>query len=158
LFRESRSFHSVRPFKGRTLAPRGGNSQGHVRFERYRKELTLGVFSDLTPYDLFCLLQKVVDLMGIATIDDILAILRSVYSGKIKPTRIKEMTSVLVGAKYLESIGEFGHYRLNAGRAVLMQARDSMKSVENQIRLDLATFYPTYSPEFLAILESSHAP
>ncbi|WP_449252518.1 hypothetical protein, partial [Brevundimonas naejangsanensis] len=30
LFRESRSFHSVRPFKGRTLAPRGGNSQGHV--------------------------------------------------------------------------------------------------------------------------------
>uniref|UniRef100_UPI0026EC3823 hypothetical protein n=1 Tax=Brevundimonas naejangsanensis TaxID=588932 RepID=UPI0026EC3823 len=28
--RESRSFHSVRPFKGRTLAPRGGNSQGHV--------------------------------------------------------------------------------------------------------------------------------
>ncbi|WP_455768801.1 hypothetical protein, partial [Brevundimonas diminuta] len=31
LFRESRSFHSVRPFKGRTLAPRGGNSQGHVK-------------------------------------------------------------------------------------------------------------------------------
>ena len=30
LFRKSRSFHSVRPFKGRTLAPRGGNSQGHV--------------------------------------------------------------------------------------------------------------------------------
>src|SRR5690606_6186743 len=30
LFSESRSFHSVRPFKGRTLAPRGGNSQGHV--------------------------------------------------------------------------------------------------------------------------------
>src|SRR5690606_29473878 len=34
LFRESRSFHSVRPFKARTLAPRGGNSQGHVTTAR----------------------------------------------------------------------------------------------------------------------------
>ena len=35
--RESRSFHSVRPFKGRTLAPRGGNSQGHVTYSKWGK-------------------------------------------------------------------------------------------------------------------------
>jgi len=127
-------------------------------FERYRKELTLGVFSDLTPYDLFCLLQKVVDLMGIATIDDILAILRGVFSGVIKPKRIKEMVSVLVGAKYLEAVGEFGHYRLASDRTDLMPARDSMKSIEHKIRLDLAAFYPTCPPDFLAILESPNAP
>ncbi|WP_218815894.1 hypothetical protein, partial [Brevundimonas diminuta] len=39
LFRESRSFHSVRPFKGRTLAPRGGNSQGHVSIEKISNEV-----------------------------------------------------------------------------------------------------------------------
>ena len=30
LFRESRSFRSVRPFKGRALALQGGHSRGHV--------------------------------------------------------------------------------------------------------------------------------
>lgn len=127
-------------------------------FERHRKELTLGTFSELTPYDLFCLLQKVVDLIGIATIEDILAILRGVFSGVIKPKRVKEMVSVLVGATYLESVGGFGHYRLAAGRPDLMPPRDSLKTVENQIRLDLAAFYPTCPIDFLAILEGHHAP
>lgn len=127
-------------------------------FERYRKELTLSTFSDLPPYDLFCLLQKVVDLIGIATIEDILYIFRAVYSGVIRPKRIKEMMSVLVGAKYLISVGDFGHYRLAAGRTDLMLPRDSQKNVENQIRLDLAAFYPNCPTDFLAILESPYAP
>ena len=127
-------------------------------FERYRKELTLGAFNDLAPYDLFCLLQKVVDLIGIATIKDILYILRSAFSGVVKPKRIKEMVSVLVGAKYLVAVGEFGHYRLAVGRPDLMPPRDSLKTSENQIRLDLAAFYPTCPPDFLTILETSDAP
>jgi hypothetical protein len=39
-----------------------------------------------------------------------------------------------------------------------MPPRDSLKSVENQIRLDLAAFYPTCPADFQAILESQHAP
>ncbi len=127
-------------------------------FEKNRKELNLGVFSDLSAYDLFCLLQKVVDLLGIATLEDVSAILRGAFSGVVRPKRIKEMMSVLVGAKYLEPIGGFGHYRVVRHRIDLMLARDSKKTEENKIRLDLAAFYPASSPDFLAILETPHAP
>lgn len=127
-------------------------------FERYRKELNLSAFSDLSPYDLFCLLHKVVDLIGIATIEDILYVLRGVFSGAVRPKRIKEMMSVLVGANYMQAVGGFGHYRIAASRPDLMQPRDSLKGVENQIRLDLAAFYPTCPADFQAILESPYAP
>lgn len=127
-------------------------------FERNRKELTLGSFADLSAYDLFCLLQKVVDILGIATLEDVNFILRSAFAGRIRATRIKELMSVLVGAGYLESVGGFSHYRVRTGRADLMPARDSLKGQETQIRLELATFYPTCPPDFLAILESPHAP
>lgn len=125
---------------------------------RNRKELTLNTFADLPPYDLFCLLQKVIGTLGIATVEDVLAIFRSMFYGQIKPNKIKEMMSVLVGAKHLETVGGYGHYRMMAHRTDLMPARESQKGVENAIRLDLAAFYPTCTPDFLAILESPHAP
>lgn len=99
-----------------------------------------------------------VDILGIATIEDVNFVLRSAFAGQIVPKRIKELMSVLVGAKYLESIGGFSHYRVRAGRVDLMPARDSLKGQETKIRLELAAFYPTCPPDFLAILESPHAP
>ncbi len=127
-------------------------------FERNRKELNLEKFASLPPYDLFCLLLKMVDILGVATLEDIFFILRSVFAGKIKTTQVKEMMSVLVGAKYLEPVGGFGHYRIALGRTDLMPARDSLKIAENKIRFDLAAVYPGCSTDFLAILESPHAP
>lgn len=127
-------------------------------FERNRKELNLGTFADLSTYDLFCLLQKVVDILGIATLDDVNFILRGAFAGRISPTRTRELMSVLVGAKYLEPVGGFSHYRMGTGRADLMPPRDSLRGQETQIRFELASFYPTCPPDFLAILESPHAP
>lgn len=127
-------------------------------FERSQRELDLDEFAKLSPYELFCLIQKVLDILGIATVDDVLAIFRGIFSGRIKPSRVKEMMSVLVGAKYLLSVGSFGHYRLASGRANIMPARDSLKSAENKIRLDMAAFYPACSADFLSILETPDAP
>ena len=127
-------------------------------FDQSRKELTLNRFVDLTAYDLFCLLHKVVGLLGIATLQDISSIQRGMFGNQFKPTRVREMLSVLVGAKYIEPVGDFGHFRLSSEPADLMRPRDSRKGIENQIRLDLAAFYPTCQPDFLSILETPHAP
>lgn len=128
--------------------------------ERKRKELTLDGFAALasTPYDLFCLLYKIIDMLVIATDEDVLFILRSLFGTGVRPKLVRELMSVLVGAQYIKPVGDFDHYRLSKKREDLMPVRESRKAEQNQIRLDLAAFYPTCSADFLAIMEASHAP
>lgn len=105
-------------------------------------------------YDLFCLIYKIVDLLQIATFHDIIFILRAITQAKISIPLTRKISSIMVGAKYLVQVGDYGHYRVNSAKSGLTSLRDGFVSNEIQIRLALATLFQAGDHEFRSIVET----
>lgn len=103
-------------------------------------------------YDAFCLIMKSVDLLQIATFSDILYILRAVTKSQIKPPLARKISSILVGAKYLVQVGDYGHYRVNPLKRPLTSVRDGFAGAETQLRLAIATLIQSGDQEFRALV------
>lgn len=71
-----------------------------VSFPKTRKFLDV---SDLnSPYDLFCLIYKVFEILSVATIDDVNFVLNSITKGHSPVKRVRELSSILAGAGYIK--------------------------------------------------------
>ena len=103
-------------------------------------------------YDLFCLIYKIVDLLQVVRYDDIIYVLRSLTKSKISLTLAKKISSIMVGAKYLVQVGDYGHYRVNSTKSDIVLVRTGYLNSEIQIRLLLATLFETGDEEFRAIV------
>lgn len=122
-----------------------------------RKSLLVKKFKDLSTYEVFCLLHKCFSMMRIATIHDILFIFKALF-GSFQADKVKQITSLLVGAKYLIPIGDYGHYYTNSGKKELLTLKTGYFEEEAEVLLELANVYNAGDPEFLGIIEGiSHA-
>jgi hypothetical protein len=126
-----------------------------VKVSKYRKTLDIKEFSELSSYAVFCLLQRLVDLMGIATADDVIQVVRALSLNRFSPIYIRKMLSIMVGADYLRGIGRYGHLSVNPGKPPLVDVKEGHREQEAEIRLRLADVYEDYDPEFLAIVEQA---
>lgn len=133
------------------------------RIRRYplsknKKHLSLGAFKDLSNYELFCLIHKIVDLLVAATIDDILFIMNAIFSAHISKNRVTQVSSILVGSKYLCKISEYGHYNARSSEDGLLSPRYGQLGEENAIRLEIGAICAMHT-EFVSLIEGlSHAP
>jgi hypothetical protein len=125
-----------------------------VATQSYKKSFDIREFSALSSYELFSLIHIIVDFLGIATIPDILYMLRSIFGGKISPSRSRQICSILVGAKYLKEFGDYGHLA-RTSKPGLMTVKVGHKSTEAELKLQLAALYQRADQEFVNILESS---
>lgn len=86
------------------------------RFDLSKNRKSIDV-DELTSYDIFCLIYKIFDLLVVATYDDLVAVFNSLTSGHAPRRQIKDIASILVGAGFVEPVGNFGHYAcLQLGR------------------------------------------
>lgn len=126
-----------------------------IQYQKYKKRLALEAFTELSAYEQFCLVHEIVNLLTIATADDILFMFRSIFGGKIAPSRIKRALSILLGAKYLRHIGQFGHMCINSSKPKLLYVNDGHVEDEREIRLSIAELYQDTDDEFVVLVEAS---
>lgn len=122
---------------------------------RTMKSLIISEFSALSNYEKFCLIHQCFSLLKIATIDDVIFILRAVFSSRLSIANIKQLASVLVGAQYLKETGAYGHHYVNTDKGHLLKIRTGFANEESSIALELAEIFGSGEPEFLNILEAA---
>lgn len=128
-----------------------------VKLSGNRKTLVLGEFRELSTFELFLLTHEVVNVLSIATIEDILFVFRALFKAQISSVKIKQVTSVLVGSENLKRVGQFGHYSSIIDKAPMLTVRRGKGDAFNEIRLGLTSVYAEADADFLDILrEAGH--
>lgn len=127
-------------------------SRGQSKNKRLFK---VDTFAQLTMYEIFCLVQKLISIMSISRIDDVLYIVNGIFRSKISKPKVRHIASILVGVGYIVPIGDYGHYSSAQGRDDLLEIRDGYTGQESSIRVELAEIYQRGDPEFLGIVEAS---
>jgi hypothetical protein len=118
-----------------------------------KQKLELKEFKNLPTYQRFCLISKIFDILSPATIDDILFMLRGLFHNRINETEIVELIYILIGAKYIRSVGEYGQY-IRGHMPELLFLRDGFASEDRKIRLELTCLYESKGREFQHALEA----
>ena len=77
------------------------------------------------------------------------------FKAQLSTSKIKQLTSILVGADYLRGIGVYGHYYKNEEKGDLFSIRTGFANEESRIFLELASIYNKGDDEFLNIIEES---
>lgn len=119
-----------------------------------RKNLSLGKFKDQSSYEIFCIAHKLFSIMRIATIQDIIFVFKSLFGGHISDTKVKQITSILVGSNYLISVGKYGHYYANPQKKDLLTLKTGFSKDEKEVRLELLSIFNSGDVEFLHMIES----
>lgn len=127
------------------------------RIRRYpltkkKKAFKIVPLSKMPAFELFALIREIVVLMTIATLDDLEFIMRGLFSGIIAPSRIKKITSILVGSGHLFEVGDFGHLAVKKNLNSILVIRDGAIERKEELLLTLASIYPDAEPEFLQLL------
>src|SRR4029077_4782871 len=94
-------------------------------------------------------------LLGAATYSDVAFLLTSIFGARYPQQTVKQLVSILVGAEYLQSIGQFGQYRVNHSRGSLLEPRDGFKEQEKLARLELTELCESSAPDFVAVWEQA---
>lgn len=103
-------------------------------------------------FELFSVIQALVSLLGIATIDDIEFFLRGLFPGHIAPSKIKQIVSILVGSARLDEIGDFGHLKVSSEKNLIPQIKDGAKRHHDILKLNLSTIYLNADSDFQSLI------
>ena len=122
---------------------------------RNRVQLQITKYEEISSFFLFCLIHQCFEILSTATFADVVFMLRAIFGGVLSVPRVRQLASVLVGAKYLIRIGEFGHYYVNPSKKKLLKIREGKASLQSQILAELGTTYLSSDAEFLRILEGA---
>ena len=119
----------------------------------HKKNLTIGKFSDLSAFHLFCLLHGIVDLLRVATLEDLEFFFNALFKARYSKQRVQQMLAILVGGNFLIQEGDYGHYKLGHSEAKFLEIRKGHQRKLNELRLEFATIYETEAREFRELLE-----
>lgn len=100
----------------------------HTRITGRKRAFKPSTFSRLESFELFALVHRLVDLLVIATGEDIESLLRSMFESKLSPSRIKKILSILVGSGRLYEVGDFGHLAASRDRTFALTHVDGAKT------------------------------
>ncbi len=118
-----------------------------------RRALKIMAFSDMDSFELFAIIQSMVALLGIGTVDDIEFFLRGVFSGHIGPSKVKQIVSILVGSGRLVEIGDYGHLKVSNEDNLILQIKDGAKTEHDVLKVELSAVYLAADPDFRSLLE-----
>lgn len=122
---------------------------------RRKKSFNVNKFTAMSEFELFALIREIVSLMTIATLDDIQFILRGIFSGIVATSKIKQITSILVGSGQLFEVGEFGHFSVKSNLSPILEIRDGATEAKEELLLTLASMYPDAEPEFMPLISDA---
>ena len=125
-----------------------------IGISKKKKKLLLSSFSELEPFEVLGLIQKVVSLLRLATSDDITYIFRAIFGNHLSTRKLNELISISVGAKFLLQKGEYGQYHSSNNLPTLLETREGMKNIENTLRFEISEHIANTDDTFLNPLES----
>jgi hypothetical protein len=103
-------------------------------------------------FELFAIIQSLVSLLGIVTVDDIEFFLRGLFSGHIGTSKTKQIVSILVGSSRLVEVGDYGHLRTSGEDNLTLKIKDGAKTERDVLRVDLSAVYLGADSEFCSLL------
>jgi len=103
-----------------------------------RKRFDKTEFSKLSSFELFALIHKVVELLVVATPEDIIYVLRGMYESHVSPSDIKKMISILVGSERLREVGDFGHLSVKEGKEQSLLLQEGFKTELFEIKIEIS--------------------
>lgn len=125
-----------------------------IESPKTRKILDVSDISD--HYDLFCLIYKIFDILIVATFEDLIFVLHSLTGGHAPKKRARELASILVGADYLKSIGQFGHYYPGLKDDSFVKMRTGFAEKESTLKLEILDILNRAEPEFGELVKGRH--
>ena len=123
------------------------------RFKISKTRKFLDIVDEPESYDLFCLIQKIFDILLLATFDDVIFVLNSLTNGHAPPKRAKQLSSILVGAGFIRAIGEYGHYIPTDKGLELTKLRVGFLTEESTLRVEILGILESSEPEFSELLQ-----
>ncbi|MCO6178787.1 retron St85 family effector protein [Ciceribacter sp. RN22] len=117
-----------------------------------RRALQIKAFSDMDSFELFAIIQSVVALLGIATVDDIEFFLRGLFSGHIGTSKTKQIVSILVGSGRLVETGDYGHLKASDEDNLILKIKDGAKTERDVLKVDLSAVYLGADQDFRSLL------
>lgn len=123
---------------------------------QHRKKFVIQPFRTTPIFDLFCVIHQIVNLLTVATIKDVIFMMRALYKGHISEPTIRKIASILVGAKYLLEIGDLGHYHPNNSKLSPLAIADGAATDLTSLRLELAAAYQASDADFLVLIEDAN--
>lgn len=113
-----------------------------------RKQFNIDVFSNLSTFELFALIQQLVSFLVIATIDDLEFFLRSIFKSHLSMSKVKKVVSILVGSKRIRAVGDYGHLATDQNSEFFLKLRDGFKTKSDVLTVDISGTFFDAEPEF----------
>lgn len=130
------------------------------RIRRYeisstKRTLQMKEFAGMSNFQKLAIIQKIVDILSIATIEDIVFMLRGLFASRLSIALARKLISILVGAQFIVPVGDFGHYYGNSSKKQLLTLKDGFVTTEMGLRLELATVYESEEIDFVKLIEGT---
>jgi hypothetical protein len=109
-------------------------------------------FADMSAFELFALVHKLVELLVIATGDDIESLLRGIFDSHLSPSEIKKIISILIGSGRLMEVGDFGHLAVRDGKAHALVLQDGFKSNLLELKVEISSILFAAETAFTSVL------
>lgn len=119
---------------------------------RYRRALEMKAFAEMGSFDLFAIIQMLVSMLSIATVEDIEFMLNGMFSGHISRSKTKKIVSLLVGSGRLVGVGDFGHLKTSGKDNLILKLKDGATTKSSVLRVDFSTAYLGADPDFSALV------
>lgn len=125
----------------------------HARLKERRRNFEPREFSSLTAFELFALIHRMVDLVVVATGDDIESLLRSMFESHVSPSKIKKVISILIGSGRLKEVGDYGHLTADKSKPHALLLRDGAKTTLTELSVEISAQLFAADSGFSAIIE-----
>lgn len=120
-----------------------------------KKAFEVDKFSNISTYDLFSLIQKIVSILSVATLRDVVYILKSIFKTGVSELRVRQLIAILVGVGYLRPVGNYGHYFIPSEKVEIFTTRSGYIEQEADIRVQLFGIYEIGDSEFRDLVDEA---
>ncbi|UZD90321.1 retron St85 family effector protein [Cognatishimia activa] len=124
-----------------------------VKLKGNRRQFSVVEFSKMSSFELFALAHQLVELLVIATTDDIEFFLTALFGNHFSASKVKKIISILLGSKRLIEIGDYGHLTVHDGKPQALQLRDGFKTAHSELTVDISAQLFAADGDFQAILK-----
>jgi hypothetical protein len=111
-----------------------------LKIPHTRKKLDISSTKKVSDYELFCIIHEIVSLVSVARLQDIEFMCTAIFGRKLGKERIKQLTSILLGAAYLLRHGPFGYFRANSEKGNLLEIGEGARNDFSEAKLELMDF------------------
>ncbi len=95
-------------------------------------------FKELNQFDKFNLIFCIFWLLQSASIDDVVYIIKALFSNRVSDKEIRSLSSVLIGAKILKGTDDEGNYAVSHGEDACFSIRDGFRKYATAIKIEIA--------------------